>query len=448
MTPFKLPLKDKGCELKIVYGFIHEELGEFSAWAEVAKANRHPPSGIKAFYREMSSGGFKLRPDELTTLVATYATYGPHLPNAEKVLVLGGILSACTLSDLSDSVSDDLSFFVSTAVQVLNTGEWGQIDLDRDFLEPICKAMRKVATKHLPLFSIPALQAYFSSSRRFTQYAKPEANNSFCLHQASWVLDDDVIIDQDSRSLPNQALMSIIFHFFNENGAMVEDKDLASDELSGDGLNPVVQKLVDLAFSLNGFSQAGLYIPVKYPDLLVVSLLVERFALAASTSRSPDCKEALLSGITSLVDLVIRNQPENLVSKDLNMFLTDRLGFVFYYPEAARFLEKAFLKSTDSMPAFTGEAAKAMEDFYWAIIKNGIQVHTKHSSEGYDNHHLITRLTSRCHDKLREPGALSKLRADQQAMLVSSIGDPELKRELLIQYKGCRGRVLDEDLGM
>lgn len=434
--------------MKIIYEFIHEELAQFSGWAMASRASGGKPQEVGSFYWQMSSGNYLFRPDDLTSLVQTYSVYARHLPADEKVLVLGGILSACARSELTDSVTDDLSFFVSTAVAALSDGGWGQIDSAPNFLEPICKAMRKVVTAHLPLLSTPALQAYFSNSRRFTRYTQPEESNTFSLHPSSWVLEDDVVIDKDSRSLPNQALMAVIHHFFNENERMVEDKDCVFAEGASTGQSPAVQKLIEFGSCLTRLAKDGLYLPPKYPDLLVFSLLVERFALAASAPASADDRAHLLQGVTSLVDLVLRNQPEKLISKDLNMFVTDGPGFVFYYPPAARLLENELLKSTASRRAMTGEAAEAIQDFHWAVVRNALYVHAKHRSEGYDNRQLIAGLAPHCRDRLQVLGALDDFRPELQAMVVSSIQDADLKKRLLKQYRHCRGQVLTDDLGM
>lgn len=433
--------------MKIIYGFIHEELAEFSGWATASRASGEPPQAVGSFYWQMSSGNYLLRPDDLTALVQTYNAYAPHLPADEKVLVLGGILSACARSELTDVVSDELSFFVSTAVKVLSDGGWGQIDTAQNFLEPICKAMRKVVTAHLPLLSTPALQAYFSSSRRFTKYTHSEEGNAFSLHPSSWVFEV-VMTNKDNHSLPNQAMMAVIHHFFSDKERMIEDKDCVFDEGTSTGRSPAVQKLIEFGGCLTRLSRDGLYLPPKYPDLLVVSLLVERFALAASAPASTDDREPLLQGVSSLVDLVLRNRPEKVISKDLNMFVTDGPGFVFYYPPAARLLEKELLKSTSSQRAMTGVAAEAIQDFHWAVVRNDLYVHAKHRSEGYDNHQLIAGLAPHCRDRLQVPGALDDFRPELQAMVVSSIQDADLKKRLLKQYRDCRGQVLTDDLGM
>lgn len=392
----------------------------------------------------MAARSHKFKASELTTLVETYKTYEPYLQNAEKVLTLGGILSACALSPLDDSNSTDLDYLVATVTNVLILGGWSRIDRDPTLLEGVCKAMRQLVIEHLPLLTNQALGKYFANSRRFTQFAKKDSNNGFRLHSGSDVLEDKAITEADACSIPNQALMAVIYHFCKEDGPVIND----SDFLPKDGQSPAIEILKKLSDCLKNFSGDGLYLPVKLPDLVVITLLIERFALAASCAPLVSDRALLTEGVASLVGIILNNRPDELVSKDGNMFLADAPSSSLYESPAAKLLVRSLLKSIASRVPLDEPARKSVRDLEWAVIKNCLQVHVKHAARGYDNLELITGLLPHCTEKLEEPGALKGIRAEQQAMVVSIVSEPSLKKRLMVEYKKCRGHVLTNDLGM
>jgi hypothetical protein len=438
----------EGHALKLIYNFIHEELEHFSRLAIAAQKSSHPPDEIKSFYRQMASGSHLLSPADLSTLVNTYAVYEPHLDTDEQVMVLGGILSACSISLLPNSASASLGFFVSRTVRVLTDGRWDLIDDSRDFLGGICRSMRAVVTAHLPLIPYDALREYFVSSRRFTQHALADGIGAFRLHPGSEILEADELVDSSYPSLPNQALMSIIFHFFPVGGPLIAESDFVSDELANLGPTQSLGKLIELGVLLRKLSDENLYLPVKYPDILVISLLIERFALAAGSLPSEQGREALTGGITALVDLALRNIPDDLITKDVNMFLRDVFGFEFYNPEVSRLLEKEILRSTASRPYVGGQSTEAVQDFYWAVTRNALRVHEKHRDAGYDNESLICGLIPHCESRLVRADALERFSKEQKTLILRNIKNPELKKTLLKAHRECRGAVLERDLGM
>ena len=406
------------------------------------------PAEVKSFYLQMASGSHKFTPGELSALTDIYKAYEPHLSADEKVMTVSGILAACARSTLAESNGEDLGFFIASVTKVLIMGSWSMIDKDPNFLQGVCKALREVVIEHLPLLPEQAIQAYFCNSRRFTRFSRREQNNGFRLHSDSDVFDDLEAMDADACNIPNQALMAVIFHFCKEDGPIIRVEEFVFDELADVGPNAPVVMLKNLADCLNTFASAGHYLPIKLPDLVVVSQLIDRFALAASFAPSDDYRDAFIEGVSSLVDLVLRNRPEDLISKDINMFLVDAPGFQFYDSPVATLLEKSFLQATASQIKLEGAADQAVQDLHRAVIRNSLQVHGKHYSAGYDNQHLIAGLLPNCNDRLKEPGSLSGFKPEQQALVVCLVADPVIKKRLLVDYKSCRGQVLTNDLGM
>lgn len=434
--------------MKIIYSFIHDEIAHFSGLSKASRASGIAPAEVKPFYRLVATGNHKFTPDDLSVLTDTYRIYEPYLAADEKVMALSGILSACARSPLDDNNLSDLEFLITTVTQVLILNGWSRIDRDPKFLETACKSMRQVVTAHLPLMSDQALGIYFANSRRFTQFSPREPNNGFRLHSSSDVLEENEIVEADVCSIPNQALMALIFHCCEQDGPVISDSDFAIETLCAQSPISTAGMLEKLATCLKRLGAKDLYIPIKLPDLVAVALLIERFALAASFATAREDQHLLNEGVSSLVDLVLRNRPSELISKDYNMFLADAPGFTFYEKPVAKLLEESLLKSAKLQNPLSGASGQAVQDLYWAVARNCLQVHVKHSNAGYDNQALMAGLVQHCMTRLMVPKSLRGFKPEQQAMLISGVADHELKKRLLTEYKSCRGHVLSSDLGM
>lgn len=427
---------------------MHEELKRFAALADQARADGVRPYNKVEFCINLGGGCFKVTSDELNTLTKTYLAYEPILAMEYRVQTLSGIISAANNSTLDETARKPLEFFVQSLANVLIVGGWGNLDRKNDYLHICCKSMQKLVTTHLPLLTDDALKTYFSHSRKFTQYAKPGLINSFRLHSGSEIFDDVDLLESSTRALPNQALMGLIHHFCPSDGRTIRNDDFRIRTPEDAGAEDPIQMLVGLSQCLDRLAGAGLYLPIKYADLVVATQLIDRLALAASTTQSGDVRRCLLDGIVSLTNLVLHNRPKKLASKDYNLFLEDTSGFVFYEKKASDLLENGLLSATRSQLKLDGLSAKAAQDLNWAAVRNCVQVHGRHQSCGYDNQNLITQLLPYCKDNIQEPGALKGFKPEQQAMIVANVQDTDLKRRLMAEYRDCRGHVLTSDLGM
>jgi hypothetical protein len=385
-----------------------------------------------------------MHPLEINDLVSTFEFFSLHETSENLLLMAPGIAGACADSQADASNAPALSYFLEAAVEALC--DYKKVT-DPSLLNSLVKSVHKLVTKHLPLLSTSALGVYLENSRKLTHWAKPEFNE-MSFHSETGVLDHQAVTESFAGVKPNQALASIIEHFFDSAVSnSFTDKEFDHNSDAKHLERKAIAKLTALGGVFIKLAEGKHYLPIKYPDLVVAATLIDRFAIAAASAPSTQEREFFAQAATSFTSLCI-NFPKNKASKDQNLFLRDGTGFEWMGTDACKQLEPVFIKLISSLRSFTGSADAAMREFHWSVLKNALRVHGKHKETGYDNSGLIAGLSAWCTAKILDPDNLAPFGAVEIGTLISGVGDPETKRVLLNRHKESRGQVLMDSMGL
>lgn len=432
--------------MKIIKPYMTDELLEFKNEASQCRARHEKPWNPKRFFMSMATGNFKLHPHEINELVSTYDFFALHEEGENLALITSSIAGACADSQVDDSNSDALSHFLSEAVEAV----CGLKKItDVSMLNSMTKSIHKLVRKHLPSLSTQALGIYLVNSRKLTLLANPEFGE-MSVHTDTAVFDHPAM--SNPRVKPNQALVSIIEHFFDSDKRTYGDEEFDFNRVVERRYGDGIAKLATLANLLIKLADAKHYLPVKYPDLVVVSSLVDRFAIAAASAPSVEEHELFSQAASSLTGLCT-NFPKNKLSKDHNLFLRDTSGFEWIERAPCKEIEPVFLRLLPSDGVFSEAADTALRAFYWSILKNALRVHSKqlesgNNNSGYDNSGLVRGLSQNCMPMILDQKNLEKLAPAELGLLISCVDDPEAKRLLLSRNKESRGHVLMDSLGL
>lgn len=432
--------------MKIVINFMHDTLRAHAESARESRLKGSPPVDAMDFFFAVACGTFKVLPAELTELVETYQAYEGELASYQRVTVLDGILKACTASKLNEECRQPLEFFMEEVIKQIDAENWVFIEAEDDFLKYISSSIREVVAAHLPLMTPAALTGYFKFSRRFTHKSAPE----FCemtFNPATALFDDGAFKQIKTNRHPNQVLVALIDSCFPVDGRSFQDSDFDFKACDQRGSGEGIERLQCLAKVLIDTKASDFYLSMKYPDLVLIGHLVDRFAIAALSSPTDQERGVFEEAVVALVDLVT-NIPEGKLSKEFNIFLTDGSGFNWFDSAVSMKLEADYLTSIPIQCKFTGAAGQALKDLNWFVVANALRVHELNAKQGYNNKGLIRGLLPMCIDRLLEKDSLAQLGVDSQVLLISNISDPALKKQLLVCNKASRAHVLSNDLGI
>jgi hypothetical protein len=436
----------RGHPVKIIKPYMTDELLAFKNEASQCRARHEKPWNPQRFFMTMATGNYKLHPHEINELVSTYDFYALHEDSENRALITSSIAGACADSQVDESNSDALSHFLSEAVKAV----CGLKKLnDVSTLNSMTKSIHKLVRKHLPSLNVPALGIYLLNSRKLTHLADPEFSE-MAVHAATAVLDHPALSNPKVKA--NQALVSIIEHFFDSDKRTYGDEEFDFNRVVERRYGDGIAKLTAMATLFIKLADGEHYMPVKYPDLAVVGTLVDRFEIAAASAPSGEEHEFFSRATASLTALCI-NFPKNKMSKDHNLFLRDTSGFEWIERAPCKEIEPAFLGLLPSFGVFSEATDTALRAFYWSILKNALRVHTKQvessfNNSGYDNSGLVRGLSQNCMPMILDQKNLEKLGPAEIGILISCVDEPETKRLLLSRNKESRGCVLMDSLGL
>jgi hypothetical protein len=430
--------------LKIIKPFMSEELLEFQKEARECRAKHEKPRNPSRFYMSMATGTFRLHPQEINDLASTFEFFAFHENSENLAYMAPSVAGACAESEADSSNAQALSYFLETAVEALS--EYKKIT-DPSVLHSWVKSVNKLVVKHLPHLSVGALGLYIEHSRKLTHWADPNFNE-MSYHPETGVLNHPVITESFSGVKPNQALTSIIEHFFaSDVNSYFVDEEFDYNSAGKHQERDAIAKLTALGSVFIKLAEAKHYLPIKYPDLVLVATLIDRFAIAAASAPSDQERDFFSQAAVSITSLCT-NFPKNKASKDHNLFLRDGSGFDWIGTAPSKALEPVFVRLISSPCPFNGAAEIALREFHWSILKTAMRVHSKHKESGYDNSGLVAGLIPWCTSKILDPDNLAPFGAVEIGVLISGVSDLETKRVLLSRHKESRGQVLMDSMGL
>lgn len=428
--------------MKIIKPYMSEELLQFKQEKDTCLATHEQPRNAQQFFITMAGGNYKFLPHEINDLVSTYQFFALYEEEVNVALIASSIAGGCADSVVDDSNKESVSLFLSEAVEAVCSIKKVT---DAMLVNSMTKSIHRLVAKHLPHLSLNALGLYLEHSRKLTHWASPEFNE-MSFHPDTEVLDHPAMTES-MRVKPNQALRSIIEHFFDSDSRTYSDAEFDFNRVTersyGDGLTKLTA-LANVFIKLDGADQ---YLPVKYQDLILVGSLVDRFAIAAGSASQPDDHAFFSQAATSLTRLC-RNFPKEKISKDHNLFLRDSSGFEWIEQAACEVIEPAILKLMPYAGVFNDKTNTALRDFHWCTLKNALRVHARHQESGYDNSGLVRGLVPACLPLILDQKNLEPFGASEIGLLISCVDNKEIQRTLLSRNKDSKGRVLMDSMGL
>ncbi|MBI6882400.1 hypothetical protein [Pseudomonas putida] len=432
--------------MKLIFDFNHDQISKYKyisqKWTPGARI-----TGSRDFYMNFSSGNFKVLSEELVDFVCIYDHFSSSLEADENISVLSAILGASSKSELDGKCSSALGYFVEQIISEIQKLHKVYSGIYRDTLEIASKSVRSAIGRHLDLIPDKAIDEYFKFSRRFTEMQKTE-EHSLAIHPGSEIFDYPQFRELSKPRSPNQALSMLVETAFPSDGPYYEAESFRPDPDYSMGGSDARYRLMSLACTLKKLASNGHYIPMKYPDVVLVGQIIDRFAIAAASTPPGRDPSVFTNAVVDLVALVT-NVPEDVISKDNNVFLTDDSGFCWYESSIAQVLEDAYLKTLPNQMSLAGDAKTSVNTLNWFVTKNAIRVSQAHFKKAdYENSRLIKAMIPFCEDELAKPGSLKGFNVDLRSMVISLVDNESLKISLLRADKASRGRVVSAEMGL